>query len=143
MENVHLIVMLNYFENMVVKSLDEIYGDIVYNFRYLRENEMQQFADQSEIDHIFAIHFTTYTTEGGKYIPWIKKQLLAKGVRFIKRHINTVRDLFDEFDIIVNCAGLNGGKVAGDGDDKNMFPIRGIIFEVIFDSIFLNKLVYI
>ncbi|VIO96972.1 Uncharacterized protein BM_BM2804 [Brugia malayi] len=109
---------------------DEIYGDIVYNFRYLRENEMQQFANQGEIDRVFAIHFTTYTTEGGKYIPWMKKQLLAKGVRFIQRHINTVKDLFDEFDIIVNCAGLNGGKVAGDGDDKNMFPIRGIIFEV-------------
>ncbi|KAM3720781.1 D-aspartate oxidase [Dirofilaria immitis] len=109
---------------------DEIYGDIVYNFHYLRENEMQQFADQGENRRVFAIHFTTYTTEGGKYVSWMKKQLVAKGVRFIQRHINTVRDLFDEFDIIVNCAGLNGGKVAGDGDDKNMFPIRGIIFEV-------------
>ncbi|MCP9260287.1 D-aspartate oxidase 1 [Dirofilaria immitis] len=111
---------------------DEIYGDIVYNFHYLRENEMQQFADQGENRRVFAIHFTTYTTEGGKYVSWMKKQLVAKGVRFIQRHINTVRDLFDEFDIIVNCAGLNGGKVAGDGDDKNMFPIRGIIFEHIF-----------
>uniref|UniRef100_A0A0R3RYP0 DAO domain-containing protein n=1 Tax=Elaeophora elaphi TaxID=1147741 RepID=A0A0R3RYP0_9BILA len=109
---------------------DEIYGDVVYNFRYLRENEMQQFADQDENGRMFAIHFTTYTTEGGKYIPWMKKQLIAKGVRFIQRQIETVRDLFNEFDVIVNCAGLNGGKVAGDGDHKNMFPIRGIIFEV-------------
>ncbi|VDK80817.1 unnamed protein product [Onchocerca ochengi] len=38
--------------------------------------------------------------------------------------------LFDDFDVIVNCAGLNGGKIAADGDDKNMFPIRGIIFVV-------------
>uniref|UniRef100_A0A915PTJ5 FAD dependent oxidoreductase domain-containing protein n=1 Tax=Setaria digitata TaxID=48799 RepID=A0A915PTJ5_9BILA len=109
---------------------DEIYGDVVYNFRYLRESEMQQFADQGESKRMFAIHFTTYTTEGGKYIPWMKKQLLAKGVQFVQRHINTVKDLYNDFDVIVNCAGLNGGKVAGDGDHKNMFPIRGIIFEV-------------
>lgn len=48
--------------------------------------------------------------------------------------------LFPDFDVIVNCAGLNGGKVAGDGDDKNMFPIRGIIFEA---SIFVYLCVLI
>ncbi|VDM98385.1 unnamed protein product [Thelazia callipaeda] len=110
---------------------DEIYGDIVYNFRYLREDEMKQFAEQNETDPVFAIHFTTYTTEGGKYIPWMKQQLLSKGVPFVKRHIKTVKDLYNDFDVIVNCAGLNGGKVASDGDDRNMFPIRGIILEVV------------
>uniref|UniRef100_F1L8U9 D-aspartate oxidase 1 n=1 Tax=Ascaris suum TaxID=6253 RepID=F1L8U9_ASCSU len=109
---------------------DEIYGDIVYNFHYLREDEMQQFAPQEDEGHVFAIHYTAYTTEGGKYVPWMKRQLLAKGVRFIQRRISNLNELYNDFDVIVNCAGLNGGKLAGDGDDRNMFPIRGIIFEV-------------
>lgn len=54
---------------------------------------MQQFADQGENSRVFAIHFTAFTTEGAKYVPWMKKQLLAKGVRFVRRHINTVRDV--------------------------------------------------
>lgn len=76
---------------------DEIYGDVVYNFHYLRENEMQQFTDQDENGRVFAVHFTTYTTEGSKYVPWMKKQLIAKGVRFIRRQINTVRDVSFSF----------------------------------------------
>lgn len=72
---------------------DEIYGDIVYNFRYLREDEMQLFVDQREKGRVFAIHYTAYTTEGGKYVPWMKRQLLDKGVKFVQRRINTVRDV--------------------------------------------------
>lgn len=108
---------------------DEIYGDIVYNFHYLREEEMKQFAPQSE-GHMFAIHYTAYTTEGGKYVPWMKKKLVAKGVKFVQREINSLKELYPDFDVIVNCAGLNGGRIAGDGDDVNMVPSRGIIFEV-------------
>ncbi|KHN72666.1 D-aspartate oxidase 1 [Toxocara canis] len=109
---------------------DEIFGDIVYNFHYLREDEMQQFALPENENHVFAIHYTAYTTEGGKYVPWMKKQLLNKGVRFVQRRLSNLNELYSDFDVIVNCAGLNGGKLAGDGDDRNMYPIRGIIFEV-------------
>ncbi|VDK51814.1 unnamed protein product [Anisakis simplex] len=110
---------------------DEIYGDIVYNFHYLREDEMQQFAlPENDSSHTFAIHYTAYTTEGGKYVPWMKKQLLDKGVRFVQKRLSNLNELYNDFDVIVNCAGLNGGKLAGDGDERNMFPIRGIIFEV-------------
>lgn len=89
--------------SMIIEIIlkDEIYGDVVYNFRYLRENEMQQFADQHENGRVFAIHFTTYTTEGGKYIPWMKKQLISKGVRFIQRHINTVRDVSLDLPVLI------------------------------------------
>ncbi|MFH4982608.1 hypothetical protein AB6A40_009317 [Gnathostoma spinigerum] len=110
---------------------DENYGDIVYNFRYLTDHEIKLLiAKQPSDARLHGIHYTTYTTEGRVYVPWMKSQLLKHGVKFVQRRVNTVEDLYPEFDVIVNCAGLNGGKVAGDGDDKNMFPIRGIIFQV-------------
>lgn len=55
---------------------------------------MKQFTEQKDDGHMFAIHFTTFTTEGGKFIPWMKKQLLKKGVNFIKRPITTLSEVF-------------------------------------------------
>lgn len=54
---------------------------------------MQQFAPQEDEGHVFAIHYTAYTTEGGKYVPWMKRQLLAKGVRFIQRRISNLNEV--------------------------------------------------
>jgi glycine/D-amino acid oxidase-like deaminating enzyme len=34
----------------------------------------------------------------------------------------------DQYDVIVNCAGLNGGKLAG--DDNTCYPVRGVAIEV-------------
>jgi D-aspartate oxidase len=72
----------------------------------------------------------------------MKKALIEKGVSFVQRRITTLdevhpclRDSFasrlqlsDEFDVIVNCAGIEGGRLAG--DDSSVYPIRGITFEV-------------
>ena len=47
----------------------------------------------------------------------------------MRREIHSLDELADEgFDIIVNCAGLHGGKLAG--DDNEVFPLRGVAFEI-------------
>ncbi|KAH7723834.1 CRE-DDO-3 protein [Aphelenchoides avenae] len=58
------------------------------------------------------------------------RQLKGFGVRFIKRHIQSVNELLPDYDIVVNAAGLNGGRVAGDVGKDDVFPIRGILFEI-------------
>ncbi|VDL65758.1 unnamed protein product [Nippostrongylus brasiliensis] len=59
----------------------------------------------------------------------MKKELLAKGVQFVQRKIENMDELADEgFPIVVNCAGVNGGQLAG--DDDGMYPIRGILLKV-------------
>uniref|UniRef100_A0A0K0CTS1 DAO domain-containing protein n=1 Tax=Angiostrongylus cantonensis TaxID=6313 RepID=A0A0K0CTS1_ANGCA len=58
----------------------------------------------------------------------MKKELLARGVQFVQRRINSLDELRDEgFPIVVNCAGLDGGRLAG---DKEVYPIRGILLKV-------------
>lgn len=36
--------------------------------------------------------------------------------------------LGDQFDVVVNCGGLDAGKLAG--DDDTMYPIRGVALRV-------------
>nr|CDJ93394.1 FAD dependent oxidoreductase domain containing protein [Haemonchus contortus] len=109
-----------------LKGQERAYGDIVYNFRYLTEREIESlFPDPSR----YAIHFTSFAAEGNRYVPFLKKQLSSAGVVFVRRAINSTDELAEEgFDVIVNCAGLNAGKLAG--DDDGVYPIRGVAFEV-------------
>uniref|UniRef100_A0A915EM12 FAD dependent oxidoreductase domain-containing protein n=1 Tax=Ditylenchus dipsaci TaxID=166011 RepID=A0A915EM12_9BILA len=106
----------------------EAYGDIVYNFHWLTDRERNSlFPNPSK----YAIHYTAYASEGRRYVPWLHKQLsLLDEVYFEERKIESLQQLVDEntFDCIVNCAGLNGGKLAG--DDDSVYPVRGVALEV-------------
>ncbi|VDL75449.1 unnamed protein product [Nippostrongylus brasiliensis] len=105
---------------------ERAYGDIVYNFRYLNDYERQSlFPEPSR----HAIHFSAFAAEGNRYVPFLKEQLLRQGVSFVQRAISSVDELAEEgYDVVVNCAGLNGGKLAC--DDDSCYPIRGVVFEV-------------
>ncbi|CAI2292991.1 unnamed protein product [Caenorhabditis sp. 36 PRJEB53466] len=108
------------------------YGSLVYNYRDLTEAEL--FGPTSLFDlprntSTHGIHYTAYTSEGLRYCPFLKKELIAKGVRFTQRKINNLEELGAEFDVVVNAAGLYGGVLAGD-DSGNMTPIRGVLIKV-------------
>ncbi|KAL6732943.1 hypothetical protein Aduo_003646 [Ancylostoma duodenale] len=109
-----------------LEGQEKAYGDIVYNFRYLSDKERESlFPEPSK----YAIHFSSYAAEGNQYVPFLKKQLLDLGVVFEQRAVESVEELGNEgFDVVVNCAGLNAGKIAG--DDTTMYPIRGVVFQV-------------
>lgn len=104
------------------------YGDIVYNFRWLTEREIKAlFPEPSK----YCIHYTAYASEGRRYVPWLRKQCEDLGAKYIQKTISSINELFDgdqSFNVIVNAAGLNGGKIAG--DDDSVFPVRGVGFEV-------------
>ncbi|EYC28894.1 hypothetical protein Y032_0007g3486 [Ancylostoma ceylanicum] len=115
-------------ENLL-RDQERAYGDIVYNFRFLSEEEKKSQFSSSHLDESSVIHYTAFTSEGAKYCPWMKKELIEKGVDFVQRKIDNLDELADEgFEIVVNCAGLDGGRLAGIPDDT--FPIRGILLKV-------------
>ncbi|KJH42679.1 FAD dependent oxidoreductase [Dictyocaulus viviparus] len=115
---------------------ERAYADIVYNFHFLTKRELKsQFVlNTTEYCIVFlskssAIHYTAFTSEGAKYCPWLKKKLLCRGVQFVQRRIHSLDELADEgFPIVVNCAGLDGARLAG--DDSKVYPIRGILLKV-------------
>ncbi|CAI5450728.1 unnamed protein product [Caenorhabditis angaria] len=103
------------------------YGDIVYNFRFLEEREIQgMFVEPSK----YCIHYTAFASEGNKYVPFLKKSILETGkAEFKHQEVESLDQVADSnYDIIVNCAGLNGGKLAG--DDDTVYPIRGVVLAV-------------
>ncbi|CAJ0576179.1 unnamed protein product, partial [Mesorhabditis spiculigera] len=107
------------------------YGDIVYNYHNLTRREMQSQFNIESLDTYEGIHYTAYTSEGARYVPWMKKQLLeVYDVKYIKEFISDLEELASRgYDVVVNCGGLAGGKLAGDGDEVNMFPIRGMLLK--------------
>ncbi|KAK6042664.1 hypothetical protein COOONC_19831 [Cooperia oncophora] len=108
-----------------LQAQERAYGDIVYNFRYLTDEERRSlFPNPSR----HAIHFTSYAAEGNQYVPFLKQQLLKAGVTFVERTISNIDEPKKGFGVIVNCAGLNAGTLAG--DDNGVYPIRGVAFEV-------------
>lgn len=108
---------------------EQAYADIVYNFRFLDKRELKSQFLLKDDDDSSAIHYTAFTSEGATYCPWMKKQLMDSGVAFVQRKIETLDELADEgFPIVVNCAGMDGGRLAG--DDNEMYPIRGILLKV-------------
>lgn len=45
----------------------------------------------------------------------------------MKRHVTSLEELADEFDVVCNCSGLGAGVLAG---DRDVLPVRGQIFQV-------------
>lgn len=68
-------------------------------------------------------------------------KFISLGGSLVKRKINNFHELADEgYEIIINCAGINAGKLSGDLSVK---PIRGqvarvFIFKFIFYYNFIN-----
>ncbi|KAI1732150.1 FAD dependent oxidoreductase domain-containing protein [Ditylenchus destructor] len=112
----------------LLDNQDRCMSDIVYNFHWLTERELKSmFPNPSK----YAIHYTAYASEGRRYVPWLRKQLENIGnVEFHEQKFSSLKELVDgeNFDAIINCAGLYGGKLAG--DDDSVYPVRGVALEV-------------
>ena len=57
------------------------------------------------------------------YLGWLRSQVQALGVKFVKRTVADLAELKDEADLVVLAAGLRGGELLG--DDETVYPIRG------------------
>lgn len=55
------------------------------------------------------------------------KKFYSAGGQLKRQHITSLNDLSDEYDLIINCAGINGGQIVNDCETT---PIRGQIIRV-------------
>ncbi|KAI6236235.1 D-amino-acid oxidase [Aphelenchoides besseyi] len=116
-----------------LEGQEKNYADIVYNFRWLSDREIKLMFNDP-----YCIHYTAYAAEGRKYVPWLVEQLKSKGASFETKEYKSLDEVDtttnyltvnkDGFDYIFNCAGYNGGKLAG--DDDTVVPNRGVLLEV-------------
>lgn len=58
------------------------------------------------------------------FLPWIKQKLEARGVRFIRREIESISDAkrLAPCDVVVHASGLGASYLA---NDKNIVPVQG------------------
>ncbi|GMT14852.1 hypothetical protein PFISCL1PPCAC_6149, partial [Pristionchus fissidentatus] len=110
-----------------LESQEKAYGDTVYNFRWLGEREKNDlFPNPAK----HAIFFTTFASEANRYMPFLRKEINKYGdaVEWKQQKIEKLEQLGDQYEVVVNCGGLDAGKLAG--DDDTMYPIRGVALRI-------------
>lgn len=84
-------------------------------FRHPAKGEISdEYADANVLDKAPVVDPTVY-------LPWLRKQVEEAGGVFAQHEIKQFSDCPAEFDIIVNCSGLEARTLAG---DKGVFPSR-------------------
>ena len=61
------------------------------------------------------------------YMIYLKHSLKSKGVRFIQKELKSPRELFPEFDLVVNCTGVDARHFV---EDESVFPIAGQLVRI-------------
>ncbi|XP_063984731.1 D-aspartate oxidase [Diachasmimorpha longicaudata] len=96
---------------------------VVPSYRRVTEEELKLPGG----DWKYGVYFTTIITQCKWYLPWAKRQLEQTGTKFYKRKLYNLNELIDDYDVIMNCAGLGAGELCG---DRRMIPLRGQVLKV-------------
>lgn len=56
------------------------------------------------------------------FLPWLQSELETAGISLIKREMDDLKELKNEFDILVNCTALGARKLC---KDESLIPVRG------------------
>ncbi|XP_038155479.1 D-aspartate oxidase isoform X1 [Cyprinodon tularosa] len=98
------------------------WSDLVIGFRIMADGELKRFPD-----HKFGQAFTSIKCECSSYLPWLEKRFREAGGQVEQRKVNSLQELSDGFDLIVNCSGLGSKELVG---DAGVYPVRGQVLQV-------------
>ncbi|MED6261328.1 hypothetical protein ATANTOWER_003674 [Ataeniobius toweri] len=98
------------------------WSDFVTGFRTMTDGELKRFPD-----HKFGQAFTTVKCECSTYLPWLEERFRKAGGWVEQRKVNSLQELSDSFDFIVNCSGLGSKQLVG---DASVYPVRGQVLKV-------------
>ncbi|KAJ5129418.1 nucleotide-binding domain-containing protein [Penicillium bovifimosum] len=106
------------------------YKTLVPRYRRLKETELPAGSK-------LGFDFLTMTINPLRFLPWLKKELERRGVRFIRRTLETLdaARTIANCRIVVNASGLGALQLAGDED---VMPVRGQTMFVKTDIDFLK-----
>lgn len=82
--------------------------------------------DQLTHGYISGYSYRSFLAYPPMLLQLLTKLISERGGTFVRRKIDTLDEI--NSDIIINCAGLYGGKLAG--DDDTVMPVRGQIVKV-------------
>ncbi|XP_044023615.1 D-aspartate oxidase isoform X2 [Siniperca chuatsi] len=88
----------------------------------MTDGELKRFPD-----HKFGQAFTTIKCECSTYLLWLEKRFRKAGGQVEQRRVNSLQELSNSYDIIVNCSGLGSKTLVG---DNKMYPVRGQVLKM-------------
>ncbi|XP_071949875.1 D-aspartate oxidase-like [Antedon mediterranea] len=114
-------ILSGYYLSNKQEQLDDC-SEKFYGCRKLDAKEMTAFFPNYSNGWLL----TSFQVEGRTYR---SKSFRFKenGGNLVKRRLNSISEIFGEYDIIVNCAGLGAGKLV---NDDSVHPIRGQVIRV-------------
>nr|XP_040056211.1 D-aspartate oxidase isoform X1 [Gasterosteus aculeatus aculeatus] len=98
------------------------WSELVIGFRSMTDAELKRFPD-----HKFGQAFTTIKCECSSYLPWLHQRFIKAGGQVEQRKVNSLQELSNAYDVIVNCSGLGSKQLAGDDE---VHPVRGQVLKV-------------
>ncbi|KAK4877122.1 hypothetical protein RN001_009628 [Aquatica leii] len=72
-------------------------------------------------DWKYGSFFSSILIDNDVYTPWLTKKLISTNVNISATKINSLSELNDQYNVIVNCTGLEGKHLF---DDPKLVPIR-------------------
>ncbi len=68
-----------------------------------------------------------------KYLPWLYQACVNRGATFVRRHVHALEELLDDFELVINCAGLGAAALT---DDDKLYPVKGqyLVLDVADDA---------
>ncbi|GFR97420.1 D-aspartate oxidase-like, partial [Elysia marginata] len=102
-----------------------VMSELTFDFQHLGPDQLKQLNPNAS--HKYGYSFSTLLTHTGTYLKWLMKQFLNGGGSIQCRKVSSLSELQDDFDIIVNCCGLNASQLC---QDKTMFPIMGHLIKI-------------
>lgn len=74
-----------------------------------------------------ALRFLAPVVDTTIYLPWLRRHLERAGVSFELRNVESLSDLFDEADVVVNASGLGARELC---DDPHLYGVSGQVVVV-------------
>jgi len=98
---------------------DPYQKDLVFGFRKIGTEE-KKIMNITEDNYVLC--YSTFTLPVSPYLTWQIEQFKANGGTVIQRKLNSLKEIVGEYDVIVNCTGLNSKELVG---DQELYPVRG------------------
>ncbi|CAL8135315.1 unnamed protein product [Orchesella dallaii] len=111
------------------ETSDPMWKDIVFGFRKMKLDELAVFKKPSLKT---GYSFVSFTCEAAKLLPYFLDIFKRSGGNVVIRRVDNITELQHEFDIVVNCTGVQANRIV---PDPLVQPKRGQVMRVLAPTV--------